>query len=224
MLRIVSATPYDRMVFQRYMLLGRSLHKLASRAGIACDVAYDNSSGLPDVYNAALAKCDDADFVLFVHHDVWLDDWFLPERLIDALSQFDVVGVAGNRRRVPGQTTWITINTQTWEWDREYISGSITHLHEFKEMITHYGDTPSPVKLLDGVFLAAKVERLRQAGVTFDPRFDFHFYDLDLCRTCEQMGLQMGTWPIAITHAGKGAYGSEPWKQASHKYLEKWKE
>jgi len=37
---------------------------------------------------------------------------------------------------------------------------------------------------------------LDQEGAAFDPRFQFHFYDLDFCRQAEQRGLKMGTWAL----------------------------
>ena len=57
----------------------------------------------------------------------------------------------------------------------------------------------------------------------FDPAFTFDFYDLDFCRACEQAGLRLGTWPIAVTHesVGKGI-SSAAWEAARAVYLAKW--
>jgi hypothetical protein len=60
--------------------------------------------------------------------------------------------------------------------------------------------------------------------VRFDPRFTFHFYDMDFCRSCERAGLSMGTWPIAITHRSTGAFGSPAWQAGYAEYLAKWRE
>ena len=57
----------------------------------------------------------------------------------------------------------------------------------------------------------------------FDERFDFHFYDLDFCRTARQAGLSIGTWPIAMTHQSKGAFGSDGWIDGLARYRAKWK-
>jgi GT2 family glycosyltransferase len=78
-------------------------------------------------------------------------------------------------------------------------------------------------QLLDGVFLAVRTATLKQHGVRFDPRFKFHCYDIDLCRTALTKGLRIGTWPIAITHDSGGAFGSEAFRQAARAYLEKWR-
>jgi GT2 family glycosyltransferase len=148
----------------------------------------------------------------------------LPERLAEALKCFDVVGVAGNRRRFPRQSSWIFIDARlTWDTP-ENLSGSVAHVKGPLVAVSYYGESPAAVRLLDGVFLAARVERLRRAGVRFDPRFRFHFYDLDFSRSCEQAGLTLGTWPIAITHASVGQFDSPEWTEAYAEYLAKWKE
>jgi hypothetical protein len=83
-------------------------------------------------------------------------------------------------------------------------------------------------ELLDGVLFAVRRERTAM----FDPQFDFHFYDLDFCRSARSMGLTLGTWPISITHAGKpasmveagiGLYDDQ-WKRNRERYLTKWRQ
>jgi GT2 family glycosyltransferase len=224
MLRIIAATRYDQPAFQRDTLLGRSLSQLISRPGVCAEVACRNTSGLPDIFNAALARAQDADVIIFTHDDVWFEDWFLPERLTEALARFAVVGVAGNRRRAPRQPSWIFLDTALTSDAQDNLSGAVGHRRGSQQGIRYYGESPCQVRLLDGIFLATKVERLRQAGVRFDPRFRFHFYDLDFSRACEQAGLELGTWPIAITHGSNGDFCSPEWHQAYAEYLSKWKE
>jgi len=223
MLRIVAATRHDPQGFRHQTLLGRALDKLSFHTDLCVEVACGNSNGLPDVFNAALARAPDSDVLVFTHDDVRIDDWHLPQRVRDALVRYPVVGVAGNRRRVAGQPSWAFIDAK-FTWDaRENLSGAVAHINGGAELVSYYGPTPSSVTLLDGVFLAAKARVLRQAGITFDPLFRFHFYDLDFCRSCERAGLELGTWPIAITHASGGQFGSPEWKAAYVQYLDKWK-
>lgn len=224
MLRIVAATRADPLTFARQTPLGRSLDRLLSRKDWVADVAFGNSAGLPVVYNAALERAADADILAFTHDDVWVDDWYLHLRLQEALSRFAVVGVAGNRRRVPRQPSFaFTDDNFTWD-NPENLSGSVVHTKGPSPQVGYYGECPAEVKLLDGVFLAVRAETLRRAAVTLDPRFTFHFYDLDFCRICEQAGLTIGTWPIALTHASGGKLGTPEWKAAYGVYLAKWGE
>lgn len=67
-----------------------------------------------------------------------------------------------------------------------------------------------------------KKSTLADNKVLFDPRFDFHFYDMDFCRSARTKGLRLGTWPICITHQSGGAFGSQRWIEKYRLYLEKW--
>ena len=86
-----------------------------------------------------------------------------------------------------------------------------------------FGPVPAPVELLDGVFIGARARSLKPSPVRFDPRFRYHFYDLDFCRQCAAAGLTMGTWPIAISHASYGSWG-DGWRKARNLYLDKWRD
>jgi GT2 family glycosyltransferase len=220
MLRIVVATRMDAKEFVQRSPLAASVNRIAVASPVRIDLRASNKLGLSQVYNVALAEAENDETILFVHDDVWIDDWQMPARLADALEKYDVVGLAGNRRRLPKQGAWpFTDLLRTW--DTEWLSGAVSH---GEGKVSVYGPTPSPVKLLDGLFLAAKVSTLRTAGVSFDPQFAFHFYDLDFCRTCEDAGLTMGTWPIAVNHASGGSFGTPEWYAAYERYLVKWGE
>ena len=90
---------------------------------------------------------------------------------------------------------------------------------------SYYGPSPREVKLLDGVFLAAYAKTFHQSKIRFDPRFAFHFYDMDFSRMCAQAGLKLGTWPISIAHESTGGgYGGAEWRAGKLIYLDKWVE
>jgi protein O-GlcNAc transferase len=220
MLRIVCATRLGREEFGQRTLLGRCGQLFRTRGDVVFDVAFANASGLPDVYNAAIERAADDDALAFVHDDVFIDDWAqLSEKVNEALARFAVVGVAGNRRRVPNQAAWAFLDEQgTWDAPHN-LSGEVGHVGSG---VSRYGPTPSPVKLLDGVLLITRASVLRASGVRFDPRFMFHFYDLDFCRSCEKAGVALGTWPIAITHASGGSFGSDAWRSGVKAYRAKW--
>jgi hypothetical protein len=223
MLRLVAATRSDATAFPQTPL-GRSLERMRHWQNVRAEIAFNNSAGLPDVYNAAIQRADDRDSITFIHDDVWIDDWFLPLRVEMGLSQFAVLGVAGNVRRVPRQPSWYFVDADLTRDDPRNYSGAVAHGPNGMGTVNAYGPTPRPVALLDGLFLAAKVSTLRTSGVTFDPRFRFHFYDVDFCRSCERAGLAMGTWPIDLTHASGGNFQSPEWIAASQVYFEKWRE
>ena len=43
-----------------------------------------------------------------------------------ALESFDVIGVAGNRRRAPRQISWAFLESRAWD-ERENLSGTLAH-------------------------------------------------------------------------------------------------
>jgi hypothetical protein len=85
-----------------------------------------------------------------------------------------------------------------------------------------YGKPRQKVKLLDGLFLAVKLDTLYKNNLRFDERFNFHFYDMDFCRQAEVMNLTCGTWDISIIHQSGGNFSSESWRLSYREYLSKW--
>jgi hypothetical protein len=227
MIKIISATRLSRRDFLKDSPLGASLGRLSFDTRLKARVAFDNSAGLPLVYNAALDAPDAAEILVFMHDDVWIDDFFFVDRIISALKSFDIMGVAGNKRRLPRQACWAFAGHSEGKlvWDaRENLSGAVAHGAGPFGPITYFGSTPASCELLDGVLLAARRDALRSNGVRFDPRFDFHFYDLDFCRTARAAGLALGCEALAITHRSTGDFGSAGWRQNYAAYLEKWGE
>ncbi len=224
MIEIVSATRLSKKEFWNTSALGLSLKRLSHDKRLVWRLSFENRFGLPTIYNARISADDRHEIVVFIHDDVWIDDEFFADRIIEGLQAYDVIGVAGNRRRIQRQPNWAFIDTKlTWD-DSIYLTGAVAHGKEAFGPISHYGVTPAECELLDGVFLAAKTSTLKESDTLFDPRFDFHFYDLDFCRRSRQRGLRLGTWPINLTHQSGGAFGTQNWKQKYRAYIEKWGE
>lgn len=222
MIQVVTATRLSEADFWRRSPLGVSLRRLRHDPRLIPRPTFLNRRGLPEVYNERIVSADPADTLAFVHDDVWIDDYYLADRLTASLRPFDVVGVVGSRRRVPGQPSWRFLDAQFTTEAAVNLSGSIAHGDQPFGRIASFGHVGVPCELLDGVFLAARAAALRQAGVFFDPRFDFHFYDLDFCRTARLHGLRLGTWPICLTHRSGGGFESPEWGEKYRDYLAKW--
>ncbi len=222
-LRFITATRASLDDFRQTSPLVKSLLRVSRYAAIELNVSADNRAPLADVYNRAIGEAEPEDTLVFIHDDVWIDDWMIASRLTEALARYQVVGVAGNRRREPRQESWCLLSDAHCH-DLEYLSGAISHGRPEKSEINFFGAAPVEVKLLDGVFLAVTAGTLQTAGIRFDPAFGFHFYDTDFCRSCEQAGLRMGTWPIALTHESKGVIATPEWNAAFSTYLIKWNE
>ena len=223
--QVISATRMTEQAFWEDSALGQSLKAhMASDSRLAVSVAYENSRGLPEVFNAYIAEAENDAVLVFVHDDVWLDQPNFVEAVLAGLEHFDVIGVAGNRRCLPKQPAWPFINTQfVWD-DPQYLSGKVGHGQHAHGQVSDYGTVPAACELMDGVFFATKKASLAKHQVAFDAQFDFHFYDLDFCRTARTAGMTLGTWHIQLTHQSGGAFGSESWQKLYQRYLEKWQE
>lgn len=223
-IRIICATRRDEAAFYGETALGRSLSTGFKEVPfIEVAVFPENRRGLPALYNAAiLAAAAKPAVLVFVHDDVHLIDYYWPDRLYAGLTQFDIVGVIGNRRRLPRQPSWC-FKDEWFTWDTfDNLSGFIGHGSAVPCRITRFGLVGAPCKLLDGVFLAAPSALLLERQLFFDETFDFDLYDMDFCRQAEVKGLTMGTVPICVLHESIGKLRTEAWTHAYQRYLAKW--
>lgn len=218
---LVCATKGAARLFQRATLLGRSLQAipetLRPRLLLLADNTGPEAIGLGAFYNQALEQLDQGVIVAFVHDDVYLHDWSLAFQLDQALVAFDLVGVVGSAQVPHGQPGWwhgLDAVGRPQRNDAVLRSGSINHFDPALVRPDLYGPSPMPCDLLDGVFLAARVDRLRECDVRFDPQFRFHCYDTDFCYSARARGLSLGTWPIPLTHGSPGGF-DQSWVRAA---------
>jgi GT2 family glycosyltransferase len=223
MIEVVSATRMSETEFWQKAALGLSLKRLAGKGRrLAPQVAFENRIGLSEVFNRRIHADSGDDILVFMHDDVWIDDYFFADRIIDGLERYDVIGVAGATRLLPGQTGFVLPGGQAAPEILANLSGRLAH-GQFPFAPVHaLGPVPAACEFLDGVFLAARRSTLRSHKVFFDARFDFHFYDVDFCRTARAQGLRLGTWPICLTHQGTDTYGAPAWQHMLDVYQEKW--
>jgi GT2 family glycosyltransferase len=221
--RIICATRASPEEFRTKTALGRSL-RLYPLPFVEVSLCADNRAGLPLVYNAAVRRfAGDSSVLVFVHDDVHLLDYFWPDRLLQALERFAIVGVAGNTRRIPRQPSWVHIDDRFTPDEPRFLSGAVAHGKVWPPHQVHYfGTVGREVKLLDGVLMAVRSQTLSLHGLRFDETFDFHFYDMDFCRQAERAGVSMGTAPMPIMHESLGSYTGEAWRAGYGKYLAKW--
>lgn len=220
----VSATRLNEKDFWTKSLLGRSLRPRLNQSTITCRIAFDNTRGLPEVYNEAIRE-ERTNILVFLHDDVWLEDTQLMQKVRAGLKFNDVIGIAGNIRRVAGQPAWLFLRDPDGQLvlDRTNLSGSIKHGSPRTSSLSHFGPSPAQCELLDGVFLAAKRKTLLDSNVHFDLLFNFDFYDMDFCRTARQLGMSLTTWPIDLIHMSSGVFGNPSWLSMETVYKEKWR-
>jgi len=223
-IKLVVATRLSREDFFVKTATGRSLGFNAP-SFIDLHLYPNNTRGLSSIYNEVILECkDDPATLVFAHDDLHLLDFFWFFRVIDGLENFDVVGIVGNRRRIPKQPSWAFVD-ENFVWDKyENFSGVIGHGKGYPPHLDIFGLPRQRVVLLDGLFLASHSKTLLENKLFFDERFDFNFYDLDFCRQAEMKDLSCGTIDLSLIHESEGVFGSKEWRASYQTYLEKWGE
>ena len=211
---IVSATPKDN--FDKTEI-GDSIGHLNGLKYpphmFASSIFYKNKLGLPKVYNISVNESlktnennshTETDAFIFVHHDVYIDDLRVFDKLATAFEEFDVVGIAGSRK--------VSMKQPVIAWhcsEREFWSGGCAHPQKdengnTKIYYNSFGLFNQRVLTLDGVFLAVK-RKVFENGIRFDENFDFDFYDMAFCLNCHKAGYKLGTAPIFCIHQSHGS-------------------
>lgn len=224
-IKLVVATRASEADFFRTTATGRSL-AFNNVPSIELRLFPNNTQGLPALYNQVIKESiEDPALLIFAHDDLHILDYFWINRIKEGLAHFDVIGIAGNRRRIPEQPAWCFIDTNFTFDNPENLSGVIGHGHGFPPSnLSVFGPTRQKVLLLDGLLLAAESKTLLDNNLMFDEIFKFHFYDLDFCRQAETNNVSCGTYDVSLIHESAGCFGSEEWKVSYQKYLEKWQD
>lgn len=183
----------------------------------------NTEKGLGKFYNQCISKFANKDALVFIHDDVDIINVDLEYQLQNAFKRFDVVGVAGcvNPK---------IIEKNLWHWmgeAKENLRGIAGHPHDNSSedfFVTSFGPTPSRTAIIDGVFMALKMDKIRETNVQFDEKFMFHHYDIDFSLTCNKNRLKIGVWPILINHQSPGLKSFDKNFEDSNSYfITKWK-
>lgn len=222
-LKLIVATRVAEQDFYTKTATGRSLafHKPPF---LEVRLFPNNTEGLPTIYNSVIRESDrDPATLVFAHDDLHILDFYWFHRIVEGLNYFDVIGLAGNKRRVPNQPSWAFIDPK-FTWDApENLSGIVGHGNRFPpDSLSIFGPPRQQVALLDGLLLASQSKTLLENNLMFDERFKFHFYDLDFCRQAELKKITCGTCDLSLIHESGGNFGSDAWKASYQQYLLKW--
>jgi hypothetical protein len=176
--RIIVATQETPSSFWKNTPFGKTSKDLFnnSERNISVDVSFANKKGLSKLYNEKMKQYQN-ERLLFIHDDVEIHDKFIFDKLDVAFTMYDVVGLAGAKQaEIKSPAMWHLMAPRT------ALSGFVSHyLGQNTWNSSFFGNSPSRVLLLDGLFIAVDTETMCDNDVTFDEDFDFHFYDLAFC-------------------------------------------
>lgn len=223
-IRVVCATRLSESDFLTKTATGKSIAAFSGPSPVELRLFFDNQTGLSTIYNQAIEEAKRHPAILvFAHDDLIICDFLWTERIRHGLKYFGIVGLAGNKRRLPNQAAWCFVSPQLDFDNPAYLTGCVAHGKVFPpENISHFGPTHQECKLLDGLMLAMDSQMLDITGLRFDEQFRFHFYDMDFCRQAENFKIKMGTIPLSIIHESQGHFISDEWTSGYQTYLDKW--
>ena len=178
-----------------------------------------NRRGLSEVYNDFLDRFAGQDLLLLlVHSDVVIFDAFIREKLGQASSVFNIIGLVGSSHFDPALRT----PDFNWTiWPPQFLSGAVEHVAPDGSLLwCSYGPTPRRCVAMDGMFLA--IDMLKIGDHRFDPQFTFHLYDIDFCLSAHMKNLVMGTTNVGVQHASAGNFATEDYRQNLERFRQKW--
>ncbi|NBO36298.1 hypothetical protein EBU91_01995, partial [bacterium] len=208
--KIVVATPLSKEKFEAESKIFISLERLKINCEV--EVIYNNKTELTKVYNSFINQENKDKKLVFAHDDLLIEDLFFFEKLEDAFTMYDIVGLAGSK------SCNLSSPAPAWHLmcERNQLVGEVSHSSGNTFWTTVFGPTPSRALILDGLFLAVKVDKLLETNTKFDEDFGFHHYDITFCLIANKNKLKMGVYPIKVTHYGLGnSMLSEEWKEST---------
>jgi hypothetical protein len=185
------------------------------------DMVWNNSEGLPVVYNRKLREYagSGAEFLVFVHDDVYIDDLKLQDKLRQACYGlgFKIIGVAGaTSLNIAFPTLWHLMA------ERKHHRGFVHHgAGGIQTVASNFGPTPAEVLIMDGLFMAVHLPSVVNSGWQFNEQYRFHHYDLSSCLDAFAAGIKMGVFPIHLIHLSQGleSISNPEWRESNDRFL-----
>lgn len=182
-----------------------------------------NTEGLSVSYNKFLysTEAEKYDTIIFVHDDVFIDDGKLEYKLSKAFKEYDIVGLAGCiNPKIEKPALW---HLMAGGFHGGNLRGIVAHYDKNDNFyFTNFGSTPSRVVLLDGLFIAVNVKKVKEAAWRFNEDYDFHHYDIASCIDANSKKLKLGVYPIYVIHKSPGLLNpnDQSYIDSEHKFLE----
>lgn len=187
----------------------------------------NNTLPIAEAYNKQLdqAKADGTDILVLCHDDIMIYSDVITQ-LEYWSKHYDLIGVTGSSGiDIKTPVTWINLGRNAMKSGKSKVHclhGQVAHGKPEWQNIDSYGPFPSPVLVIDGLFMALTrpvIETLR-----FDESCPskFDFYDLDFSLQTIVNSLRVGVVDIHILHESTGSYGNNDYKEGETWFQNKW--
>ena len=184
----------------------------------------NNTVGLSENYNKFINDeyAKQYEFAIFVHDDVYIDDFDIIEKLKYAHNnlKYDIIGIAGGiNPEIKFPALWHIMTT------KQHQRGAVSHPFDNNmQYTTVFGPTPSRVVIADGCFLAVHLQTAVEKQWKFNENYKFHHYDIASCIDANKKKIRVGVYPIHITHESPGLKSFEDvhWKESNERFLKEY--
>jgi len=155
--------------------------------------------------------------IVFSHDDIRFAIPDFAARLADAMSDSDMVGVAGTTRVSGPALLWA---------GHPYLFGTITYKADSEpdfefNVASIKGPRIRGAQGLDGVFIAARRTLVERIGFDAERFSGFHFYDLDFSYRAHLAGARVAiASDLALIHRSRGSF-DDGWLEAQRIFAEK---
>lgn len=184
----------------------------------------NNVTPLPVIYNRYLNSktLKKHDIVLFVHDDLYIDDYKLRGKLYNAMKRYDIVGLAGaTKLSIKPPSLWHLMSNK--ENQRGFVHHPVeSSSDEWTTSCASFGPTPANVAIIDGLFIAVSIKKALEVSWNFNEEFTFHHYDIASCIDALEKKLTIGVTPIHTIHSSPGLadYNDISFQDSQTKFLE----
>jgi hypothetical protein len=191
------------------------------------DITWDNTEGMPTIYNRKLEeyKNSDVEFLVCIHDDVYIDDLKLYEKLKTANTKlgYNIIGLAGGLNpKLTNPALWHIMT------DRNQQRGEVAHPagENNQTMTTAFGPTPCRVAIIDGLFMALHIPSVSKTDWKFNENYKFHHYDISSCIDANRKQLRIGVYPIHVIHSSPGLLSihDKMWSESNQKFLKEYEQ
>jgi len=190
------------------------------------DIIWENTEGLPVAYNRKIEeyKNSGAEFIVFVHDDVYIDDLKLYEKLNQGYKLgYNIIGLAGGLNpRLTNPALWHIMT------ERNQQRGQVAHPagNVNQNMVTPFGPTPSRVAIADGLFISIHIPTVTKTNWKFNENYTFHHYDIASCIDANREKLKIGVYPIHVIHSSPGLLSihDKMWSDSNEKFLNEYQQ
>jgi tetratricopeptide (TPR) repeat protein len=153
------------------------------------------------------------ELVVFCHDDIVLAGAGWATRLVAALEQDDVIGVAGTTR----------LTGANWAWaGAPHAHGWVAQWRDGRVLAGAYaldGPRIGAIQALDGVFIATRREHALQIGFDAQNYDGFHLYDTDFSWRAQRAGLRVAVrTDLPLVHWSQGRFNAD-WVRYARRFL-----